>query len=338
MNPQHNAIIGALPSKPFVLPSGSKKNPSVNRCPVRSHPSTHRHASVKGHQKPYPPAPRPASANLKVNNSPLKIAGSTLVTKISPPTFKGQQNKLAQPTAFPIARLDPSLPTVTSQKLGKLPMKKREQMKQSLLKIQQQEGKIPPSSFSPASAIRSEKIEGAIPKTFPLSSLPTVSNEDVSKIVVNACKEPKQKRLTTLHYSEEQLALRKRSQDSDHFGQDDDGHVENELPVSRKIAKIDRRIFPRQECEGQQEDDGSNGVSTIIIEVDVGGLDESGASSLGSLIPDSRSKQKKTELSQLREDECKELRRKGLEELLYSDQRITRSQNRSLPFAIVYNS
>jgi len=142
MNPKHIAIIGALPSKPFVLPSGSKKNPSVNRCPVRSHPSTHRRASAKGHQRPYPPALRPASENLKVNNSSLKFSTkieSTSGTKISPPPFKGQQIKLAQPTAFPIARLDPSLPTVTSQKLAKLPMKKREQMKQSLLKIQQQE-------------------------------------------------------------------------------------------------------------------------------------------------------------------------------------------------------
>lgn len=222
-------------------------------------------------------------------------------------------------------------------------MEKREQMKQSLLKIQQQEGKTPPSSSekttpSPTNAMRIEKVEGAVPKTSPLSSLPIVSNKDVSKIVVNACKEPKQKGLTTLHYSEQRSALRKRSQDSDHFGQEDDD-FESELSItpSRKIPKLDRRLFPQREFEGQREDDGNDSFSTII-EVDVGGRDGSRASSLGSLTPDSRSKQKKTELSRLLEDECKELRRKGLEELPCSDQRITRCRTRSLPLAALYKS
>ncbi len=378
MNPKHNAIIGAALSKPIILPAGIsithiKKDPSVNRCTAPSYPSTPRPAAAKSHPTPHPPPARPAAAKFQqashpptprpaaasfqqVNNSPLKIStmiGSTSVTKISPPTltFKGQQNNFAQSNAIPIARtvppilaMDPSSPIVTPLKLGKLPMEKREQMKQSLLKIQQQEGKTPPSSSekttpSPTTnALRIEKVDGAVPKTSPLSSLPIVSNKDVSKTVVNPCKESKPKGLTTLHYSEQRSALRKRSQDSDQFGHEE-GDFESELSItpSRKIPKLDRRLFPQRECEGQREDDGNDGFSTII-EVDVGGRDGSRASSLGSLTPDSRSKQKKTELSRLLEDECKELRRKGLEELPYSDQRITRCRTRSLPLAAVYKS
>jgi len=305
---------------------------------------------VKGLQTSHPPPPRAAAAIFhQVNNSPLKIStmiGSASVSKISSPTltFEGQQNKLAQPTAFPIARLDPSSPTVTPRKLGKLPMKKREQMKQSMLKIQQQERKIPlwsseKTTHSPKNAIRSKKHEGAIPKTFPLSSLLSVSNEDVSKMVVNACKEPKQKEITMLHYSEQRSALRKRYQDCDHFGLEDHD-FESELPInpSQKTPKLDRSIFPQRKCEGQRKEDGNDDFSTIIIEVDVGGDDESRANSIGSLTPHSRSKKKKTEVSRLLEDECKELRRNGLEESPYSDQRITRGRKRILPLAVVYNN
>ncbi len=86
---------------------------------------------------------------------------------------------------------------------------------------------------------------------------------------------------------------------------------------------------------------GSENYSSAI-EVDVGGPDNemfSRASSFGSLIPKSRLPRKRKrvgrkELFQLLKDECKELRRKGLEDLSFeanSNHRVTRCRPKSQP-------
>lgn len=348
---KQSAVITGVLDRPIVLP------PCISVTQVNR--------EANGQRRHLPPGPRSRSSEAKhkaeiarvgsrsppSNGSHLRASPSlSFSVRSSPPALKfmGQPKRRVQQASLsvppPALSMDTSLPIVTPLKLGKLPAEKREQMKQSLLKIQKKEGKSPTSGSekgaNPANSKepKSGDSNGETGRASPLSSIPVVSNGGgVPRLLEMDCGDLKRKGLHQLMPVDERRSRRKRAKDSSFDGPAD----EMDSPLSeapcRKTQKLDdKQVFQSHADDGTADD----GFSTVI-EVDVGAADYdthegSRGSSFGSLTPDNRNSRKKSELSRLLEDECKELRRKGLEELPFdtaSNQRVTRCRTRSLPLS-----
>ena len=249
--------------------------------------------------------------------------------------------------ALGVSSGDSSLPIVTPLKLGKLPAEKREQMKQSLLKIQKKEKKSPSSNneiSSPPMTINAIQTTSDGIDPLQLSPLPRSSaspKNNLSPFLSEERKELKNKRLITdFLFSNQRSTGRKREKEPDFHSYDEEDSL-SDCP-NKKARKLDQS--PSSICSVPQGQlvRGSDNYSSII-EVDLGGpdneiSDSSRANSFGSLTPESKLPKKRTlqrnELMFLLNDECKELRRKGLEDLSFeanSNQRITRCRTKSQP-------
>lgn len=251
----------------------------------------------------------------------LKLIGQRQLTVKREPMFNGAVSS--------VLATDASLPIVTPLKLAKLSPEKREQMKQSLLKIQKKEGKSLSETDADSLSITvhcNSEIADPLQLTSALGP-----RRDGSRLLVDEYKEVKQKGLKKFIVSSEALTLRKRLKEEFYNCDEEDLNG-----PSKKMPKLDHSSSNRQ----ISLDNASSGDDySTVIEVDVGGpgsetRDSSRASSIGSLTPDNRHSRKTKELSQLLNDECKELRRNGLEHLSFeaaSNQRITRCRTKSLP-------
>lgn len=267
------------------------------------------------------------------------VGGSLPVLKFMgqhPPTMKKEPIRIA---AAPSMLIDSSLPIVTPLKLGKLPAEKREQMKQSLLKIQQKEKKSP-SSGDIGSPSPSKETQSNSDMVDPLQLSPSLGttfspNRDLSRLLRDECKELKHKGLSALLFSNQRQTRRKRVKESAFCSFEEEDYL-SDGPSKR--TRLDQSPLLRSTRDIRANFDGNDNYSTVI-EVDVCGPDNethesSRASSYGSLTPDGKNSRKRNELINLLKDECKELRRKGLEELSFdadSNQRITRCRTKSLP-------
>ena len=289
--------------------------------------------------------PTERNNNRSQKNSHWMASTSTLATPLALEVLE-QNKRYVKPesppsiTLTPVLLADCSLPIVTPLKLGKFPAEKLEQMKQSLLKIQQEEGKSPNASQQ-EKIVASLKEKAVDTETkdetnhFSFASANRCINKDVSNLLADECKELRHKGLEGLLVSNQRVTRRKRTGDMNC-----DDEIKSGLG-SCKIPNLDRVRSPSATLRQLRSDpeDGDN--FSRIIEVDLAGpdgqedhMDSSTASSHGSLTPDSRSRRKKTEVSRLLEDECKELRNKGLENLKDSRQRITRCRTQSLPLPV----
>lgn len=334
--------------KPLFLPPGIsitqiKREPIEERCYVPPVP-----VQVKAEQR-----------NGTKNNAQCVSTACTI--RASPPALKfmGQQRRAShQPemirnkTGLPALSMDSSLPVVRPIKLGTLSPEKREQMKQSLLKIQQKEGMTSPSNTgektsSPPSATGTGKPSrnSVSPRTSPLSSIQLSPNKSPNRPNPKDERHKELKGKGTVTEKEplpvpDQRKTRRKRTSAEPGSCDTDGEDDSfSAAPNRKAPRLDNKLQYQDQDEEMAEE---NGDYSTVIEVDLGGLDGeaqdgSRGSSFGSLTPESRNGKKRTELTRLLEDECKELRRKGLEELpfdTHSNQRITRCRTKSLPVTV----
>lgn len=302
---EEKAVVGAMFSRPFFLPNGITITKVERKPSGVSLPSNSRNLPHSEHN----------------NNRPRNGGSQTLVEsastlRSSPPVLKfmGHHNRVvetkeensAAATAVPARSLKP-LHSIAPIKLGGLPVEKREQMKQSLLKIQKEEGKTPPSSSEKemdSSKGQLPTSHNRLPHYFPGNELNRNGHFGSSIL------------------SEEGKFGRKRPNESCCLGNDE--HNSPRDP-NRKTPKLDDPARRRERT----------GNFSTIIEVDVAYQDrenrgDSPTSSFGSITPNSRSK-RSCELSRLLEDECKELKQMGLQEMPFHEQRVTRCRTKSLP-------
>lgn len=322
-------------SKPLNIPAGIsitkiQKTPSGANCETPFRPQ------VKSSERPKVKPTESNNNRSRCVSSWLESSlGSLPVLKFMgqhPLTIKTEQVRNA---VGPASSADSSLPIVTPIKLGKLPAEKREQMKQSLLKIQQKEGKSPPSPEKGTPSKTTQANSDVLEDPLQLSpSLQTAfsSSKDVSRLLGDECKELKHKGLSDLLISSQRLTRRKRTKEPDFYSCDEEDYLSD---GPNKKTKLDQS--PSSTCQESKMNFNDN--YSTVIEVDVGGADaeahdSSRSSSFGSLTPDSKRPRKRSELFKLLKDECKELRRKGLGDLSFeanSNQRITRCRTKSLP-------
>lgn len=321
--------------QPFVLPPGisiTKVNNSPGGMPCRL------------------PHSRSNETPLEKNNNRSRSVSQWLASAVSGPLpmlrFMGQHNPTIkqEPSRCDIASaassMDTSLPFVTPLKLGKLPAEKREQMKQSLLKIQQKEKKSPTSNVEQSSPPPLAKKTQGPNEVDPLQcsplSQPSVSpNKDLSRLLSNECEELNQKGVNSLLFSSQRLTRRKRANESEFYSCDEEDSLSD--GPSKKARKSE--LSPSSCLTPQRHPVRGGNSYSSVIEVDVGGADNeicdsSRASSFGSLTPDSKIPRKRNELVRLLNDECKELRRNGLEDLSFEaspNQRVTRCRTKSQP-------
>jgi hypothetical protein len=247
---------------------------------------------------------------------------------------------LARSGALDVCSADSSLPIVTPLKLAKLPAEKREQMKQSLLKIQKKEKKSPTSNSDSSSSptqIKTIQTTSDVTDPLQLSPLPRSSvspKKEFSPPLSDESEELKHKGLSGLLFSNQRNTRRKREKEPDFHSSDEEDSLSD--GPSKKARLLDQSSSSNCLAPQAKLIRGSENYSSVI-EVDVGGPDNdmfSRASSFGSLTPESRLPRKRQELFRLLNDECKELRRKGLEDLSFeanSNHRVTRCRTKSQP-------
>ena len=324
-----------LKNQPLVLPPGisiTKVNRSPNGVDCHLRHSRLKDTSTENNNNK---ARRVAQwINSSVAGSPpeLKFMGQHQLT------IKKETPRIAVVPDAPLAHFSQNV--VKPLKIGALlnTAEKREQMKQSLLKIQQQEGKSTSNveESTPANAIlpsRSDEFD-------PLQLSPSLhtafhSNKDRSQILSDECKELKPTGFSDGTFSKQQDTRRKRPIESE-FYSCEEGDSSSDGP-NKKNLKLDPS--PSSTSRNHPGNNGASDNYSTVIEVDLGGpdtenRDSSRSSSFGSLTPDNRNLRKRNELIRLLNDECKELRRKGLEDLSVdgdSNQRITRCRTKSLP-------
>ena len=343
------AIEATLPPS-FIIPPGisiTKVEPKAKSSPVSG--SRDRKVEVS----------RPAEQN---NNRPRNVSewiksaatlGSTIeVTTRNtdlPPALKfmgpnsriqiNSETSITPRTSLTAVMADDPAPIVTPLKLAKLPAAKREQMKQSLLKIQQKEGKSPSKSPPLPAAVSTPRKEPpvALPPAEELVQLSAVttpsSKRDLNNILSDECKELKDKGLGDLLHSGQRITRRKRLKEDEN---EDNEVSTGESQPSAKIPKIKEEPLAVPQLDEDDDDDDYPAVIEVDLAgpgSDVEGVDSSKDGSSRSLTPDSHGRRRMRELSQLLSDECKELRRKGLENLTHSNQRVTRCRTKSAPVA-----
>lgn len=336
------------PGKKNVLPKTLVLPPGISITKVKK--------TSSGAQYQLPNS-RSSETPFEKNNNRSRSVSQWLATATTVPlpvlTFMGQPQAVIKKelsrsdVALGVSSGDSSLPIVTPLKLGKLPAEKREQMKQSLLKIQKKEKKSPSSNneiSSPPTPINTIQTTSDGIDPLQLSPLPRSSaspKNNLSPFLSEERNELKNKRLITdFLFSNQRSTGRKREKEPDFHSYDEEDSL-SDCP-NKKARKLDQS--PSSIClvpQGQLVR-GSDNYSSII-EVDLGGpdneiSDSSRANSFGSLTPESKLPKKRTlqrnELMFLLNDECKELRRKGLEDLSFeanSNQRITRCRTKSQP-------
>lgn len=295
------------------------------------------------------PNSRPNETVSEKNNNRSRSVAQWLASAATAPlpvlTFMGQHQQaikkdLARSGALDVCSADSSLPIVTPLKLAKLPAEKREQMKQSLLKIQKKEKKSPTSnsdSSSPPTQIKTIQTTSDVTDPLQLSPLPRSSvspKKEFSPPLSDECEELKHKGLSGLLFSNQRNTRRKREKEPDFHSSDEEDSLSD--GPSKKARLLDQSSSSNCLAPQAKLIRGSENYSSVI-EVDVGGPDNdmfSRASSFGSLTPESRLPRKRQELFRLLNDECKELRRKGLEDLSFeanSNHRVTRCRTKSQP-------
>ena len=346
-----------VPPAKLSQPKAPLKNDSQTKTPAqKSHPSKSatfkylpQKSPAKKSSQPKTPTGKDPLASPRVqpkelpendsekNNNRSKVSSPSLVEKSTsssiveplPLIIKSEQTPCSD-QSYDVSP-DEVLPIVVPLKLAKLPAAKREQMKQSLLKIQQQEGMSPPPSTLNNSkdadketcALLESDLLLRSPKTPPASGAAQSVSHELSKILSDECKELKQRGLGDLLFSNERVTRRKRTQA-------DRSPIEADMPNS-KMIKLD----PAEDATKDAEESADEYLSIIEVDVSEPSRDPTDGEVLRSFrspTPDDRTKKRNSkELSKLMRDECKELRSKGLEYLTHSDQRVTRCRTKSLP-------
>ncbi|XP_057371302.1 uncharacterized protein LOC130692244 [Daphnia carinata] len=322
-------------SQPFVLP------PGISITKVKN-PSNEKHCRLVDSQSD--------GKALENNNNRSRSVSQWLASAVSGPLpilrCMGQRNPTMkqEPSLYnmisPSSSVDTSLPIVTPLKLGKLPAEKREQMKQSLLKIQQKEKKSPQPYAEQTSPLFPGKKMQALGEVDPLQCSPPLGNslnpnKDLSGLLSDECKELKHKGLGGLIFSNQRLTRRKRTTESEFYSCGEEDSLSD--GPSKRARKLEQSPSSTLTLERNLVHD-SNSYSSVM-EVNLVGpdneiCDSSRASSFGSLTPDSKMPRKRGELIRLLNDECKELRRNGLEDLSFEanpNQRVTRCRTKSQP-------
>ncbi|KAI9564070.1 hypothetical protein GHT06_007808 [Daphnia sinensis] len=322
-------------SQPFVLP------PGISITKVKNPPSgmSCRPLDSKSDGKA-----------LEKNNNRSRSVSQWLASAVSGPLpilrCMGQRNSTMkqEPALYdmvsPSSSADTSLPIVTPLKLGKLPAEKREQMKQSLLKIQQKEKKSPQSNAEQASPLFSAKKIQALGEVDPLQCSPLLGsssspNKDLSRLLSDECKEMKHKGLGDLFFSNQRQTRRKRATESEFYScGEEDSLSDGPSKRARKLEHSPSSSLTPERNLVRDSNSYSSVMEVNLIGPDNEICDSSRASSFGSLTPDSKVPRKRSELIRLLNDECKELRRNGLEDLSLEaspNQRVTRCRTKSQP-------
>lgn len=321
-------------SQPFVLP------PGISITKVKNPPS----------EMPcLLPDSQSVGKVLEKNNNRSRSVSQWLASAVSSPLpnlrCMGQRNPTVkqEPSRYmvsPSSSADTSLPIVTPLKLGKLPAEKREQMKQSLLKIQQKEKKSPQSNAEQTNPPFSAKKIQALGEVDPLQCPPLLENspspnKDLSRLLSDECKELKHKGLGGLSSSNQRLTRRKRATESEFYScGEEDSLSDGPSKRARKLEQSPSSTLTPERNSVRDSNSYSSVMEVNLIGPDNEICDSSRASSFGSLTPDSKIPRKRSELIRLLNDECKELRRKGLEDLSLEaspNQRVTRCRTKSQP-------
>lgn len=323
------------PPKRLVLPPGISIT-KVNRSPAQKDQSS-------------PPTEKRLAEN---NNSPsrsiaqwLKSATLPVLRLMGHHSLGVKKDVVQTPTDHSPHLIDSTLPIVTPLKLGKLPPEKREQMKQSLLKIQQKEGKSPSSSAEKSQPTSLREAHLSVIDVSDSEVLPSTGSDlggpskNPLSLVKDECSDLKRNdESDSLSSNQQRLGRRKRETEIEFYSCDEDDPL-SEGP-SKKAPRLDASL-----SMGCREVRSSSDTVKFpaVIEVDVAGpyngtLDGSRASSFGSLTPDRRQLRKK-EVDLLKGDECKELKRKGLGDISFEEdpnrrRPITRCRTKTLPIAV----
>jgi hypothetical protein len=306
---EEKAAVGAMLAKPLFLPPGvtitkiERKTIEVNPRPISS-------LNLSRHER----------NNNRPRGISIQLVESASTLRSPPPALKfmGQhhravdKNETRGVVPFP-ALTSNSIHSIAPFKHGKLPIEKREQMKQSLLKIQQKEAKTLPSNTDNCCVTTDNS-------SFPTTDIPSLVHPP-------ACGEERQFRVGRFLFSGERLFARKRTKDMESIGVR--GELISPQEPFRKVPKLDPPTIRRERATIRDD-------SPTVIEVDVALHDrenrgDSPGSSFGSVTPDSRNGKRSRELSSLLNDECKELKQMGLEDMPLFDQRVTRCRTKSLP-------
>ena len=334
----HSLKLGNSHHKERSKSYDARREPNNNRAQISSFSAKSNAADFGTSQRSVDPlAIMPNDVHIK-----QELAGS------NPP---GSQ-KILLPEA------DEVLPIVTPLKLGRLPLAKREQMKQSLLKIQKKEGKSPPSVAPLDSPLIKHVAMDSSQREGQHVNLDSHLSRDLSNILSDECKELKDKGLDHLMHSDQRTTRRKRSKDD--ASPTSPTHHFHLTVRSAKMPKMDHnkpgpsvKLVHSGRADSNSdlgvkrllgdENHDSNDYSNVIV-VDVAGvgretLEDSISRSSPPSTPDSlcRLTNKKAirgrELQKLLGDECKELRLRGLENLSHSNERVTRCRTKSAPIA-----
>ena len=307
---EQGTVISTGEDKPLVVPPGISVT-KINRTP----PSNFRARSSS------------LGGRAEQNNNRAASRTPTL-PKGPPPSLKFMghlKKELVSDNRKLFISNDVSIQTVTPLSIGKMSQEKREKMKQSLMKIQKKESKAPPVSTGETSQENS-------------ASPSSVASRNVKKPSKQAANliESKEPRSAPQRKSlpNQEAVRRKRTGEADGVGEETrEGAVG---PPSKKVPKLDAE--DHLSAADQAETQASEKPIPPLMEVDMSSSDETRVSSRSSCFgsPEGRNGRKRNELSLLLDDECKELKRKGLESLPsdeLSTQRITRCRTKSLPQA-----
>lgn len=266
------------------------------------------------------------------NNRSAHRTSISILPKGTPPSLKFMgQSRLKKKPMWESSKLfisdDISIQTVTPLSIGKMSPEKREQMKQSLIKIQKKESKT-----SPVSTEANDQENSARP-----SSVASRSVKKPRKQAADSDESKGPKRASHSNsLSNLRAVRRKRTGEADINEETQENAVG---PPSKKVPKLDA-----ENCSSAADRVTSNETQATektippLMEIDVSSSDETRVSSRSSCFgsPEGRNGRKRNELSLLLDDECKELRRKGLETFPseeLSNQRVTRCRTKSLPQA-----
>lgn len=305
---EEKATVGAMLAKPLFLPPGVTITKIERKIPAMNpHTSPNSSSNSTDHERNNN---RPRSISVQCAEPASTLRSPPPILKFMGHHHRVQSKESRATDPFP-AFISNSFHSIAPFKLGKLPVEKREQMKQSLLKIQQKEAKTLPSA--------TEKSCVGELHNFPLTNNPPSA--------LPSCEEEQHLGVGRMLFPDDRFFCRKRTKDMEK------GSVNSELispqEPFRKHPKLDDSTIVRERA-GIRDD------SPTIIEVDVAFHDrenrgDSPMSAFGSITPDSRNGKRSRELMSLLNDECKELKQMGLEDMPLFNQRVTRCRTKSLP-------
>jgi len=313
---EEKAAVGAMLAKPLFLPPGVTITKIERKIPAMN-PHTSPNSSLNSTHERNNNRPRSISIQCAEPASTLRSPPPILKFMGHHHRARSKGSRVTDP--FP-AFISNSFNSIAPFKLGKLPVEKREQMKQSLLKIQQKEARTLPSAATEKSCVG--ELQNLSSTNNPPSALPS-------------CEDEQHLGVDRMLFPDDRFFCRKRTKDMEKVS------VNSELISPQEPFRKLPRLEPSKLDDSTvlRERAGVRDDSPTIIEVDLAFHDrenrgDSPMSSFGSITPDSRNGKRSRELTRLLNDECKELKHMGLEDMPLFDQRVTRCRTKSLPMMV----